>query len=292
VHFPNRSAMRVEEIESDVLMFVGDAYESVATAFLCDGDALLIDTLASHADAEWMRRSLDQMGKTVRTVIATHYMNDHMAGMRLYPKAQIIAQRYFRYTFESQRRRSAQDNEDYVNPTAVFGDRLSLQWGRHALQLFHNPGKTMCSVNIDAPSCDAVFAGDNIVGNIIYLSRSSPGMIDHAIARLQLLQRGRVIGGHMGMFDKLTLSHARHYLGRLREIVVDNYLKYPHDLAIKAVQSIKIESCLAPGVVPTPFEREWHGRNLDVMQEQGTFELEATQEAMVSKPSLSLDHVA
>jgi glyoxylase-like metal-dependent hydrolase (beta-lactamase superfamily II) len=65
--------MRVEEIESDVLMFVGDAYESVATAFLCDGDALLIDTLASHADAEWMRRSLDQMGKTVRTVIATHY---------------------------------------------------------------------------------------------------------------------------------------------------------------------------------------------------------------------------
>jgi cyclase len=274
--------MRIERIESDVLMFVGDAYESVATAFLRDSDALLVDTLASRSDAEWMRRCLvDEMGKTVRTIIATHYMSDHMAGMHLYPRAQIIAQRYHRYTFQCQRDRSAQNNEDYVNPTAVFGDTLSLQWGRHALQLFHNPGKTMCSINIDAPSCDAVFAGDNIVGNIVYLSRSSPEMIDHAIARLQLLQRGRVIGGHMGMFDKLTLNHARHYLHRLREIVVNIYQSHPHDLAVKAFQSIKIESCLAPGVFPTAFEQEWHGRNLDVVRDQGTFELDAS---VVSKP--------
>jgi cyclase len=190
--------MRIEEIESDVLMFVGDAYESVATAFLREGDALLVDTLASRADAEWMRRCLvDEMGMTVRTVIATHYMNDHMAGMRLYPNAEIIAQRYFRYTFESQRGRCAQDYEDYVSPTFVFGDTLSIQWDRHALQLFHNPGKTRCTVNVDASSCDAAFAGDNIVGNIVYLSQSSPELIDQAIARLQRLQRGRVIGGHI-----------------------------------------------------------------------------------------------
>lgn len=285
--------MRMERIASDVLMFVGDTYESVATAFLRDGDALLIDTLASRADAAWMRGNLvDEMGLSVRTIIATHYMNDHMAGMRLYPKAQIIAQRYFRHTFESQRSRSEQDNKDYVSPTVVFGDTLSLQWGRHALQLFHNPGKTMCSVNIDAPNCDAVFAGDNIVGNIVYLSRSSPAMIDQSIARLQLSQRGRVIGGHMGMFERLTLNHARHYLRRLREITVEIYHAHPHDLAANAIQSISIESCLAPGVVPTAFEQEWHRRNLDVLLEQETFKLDAMQENEASENCISLERVA
>ena len=268
--------MRIEEIESDVLMFVGDAYESVAAAFLCDGDALLVDTLASRTDAEWMRRCLvEEMGKTVRTIIATHYMNDHMAGLRLYPKARIIAQSHFRYTFESQRGRSAQDDEYYVDPTCVLSDTLSIQWGRHALQLFHNPGKTMCSINIDVPSCDAAFAGDNIVGNIVYLSRSSPEMIDRAISRLQALQRGRVIGGHMGMFDRATLSRARLYLRRLREVTVDIYRSSPSRLDSHAIRSIAIESCLAPGIVACAFEREWHGRNLEVMLEQDTFRLDA-----------------
>jgi cyclase len=257
-------------------MFVGNDYESVATAFLRDGDALLIDSLASPKDAEWMQRCLvTEMGKTVHTIIATHYMSDHMAGMRLYPKAQIIAQRFFRHTFESQRNRSAQDYQDYLSPTTVFGDTLSLQWGRHALRLFHNPGKTMCSVNVDAPSCDAVFAGDNIVGNIIYLSRSSPDLIDQAIARLQRLQRGRVIGGHMGMFDRVSLSHARHYLRRLREVTLNVYSTHPDELDPNAIRSIAIESCLAPEVVPSTFEREWHGHNLDVLLEQGTFKLDA-----------------
>src|ERR1700676_922484 len=272
--------MRIENIEPDVLMFVGDSYESVATAFVRDADVLLVDTLASRADAEWMRRCLvEDMGKTVRTIIATHYMNDHMAGMRLYPEAQIIAQRYFRYTFQTQRQRSAQEDEEFVNPTVVFGDTLSLQWGRHDLRLFHNPGKTMCLVNVDAPGCDAVFAGDNIVGNIVYLSRSSPEMIDQAIARLQVLQRGRVIGGHMGIFPRLTLNNARHYLRSLRETTINIYRTHPADRAFGAIRSIAIESCLAPGVVPAAFEREWHRRNLGVLVDQDTFKLDVAQEA-------------
>lgn len=271
--------MRVEEIAAGVLMFVGDAYESVATAFISDSDTLLIDTLASREDAQWMRRRLvDEMGTTVRIIVATHYMNDHMAGMRLYPNAQIIAQRYFRYTFESQRARSAQDNAEYVEPTAVFDNTLSLQWGRHVLQLFHNPGKTMDSINIDVPGCDIAFVGDNMVGNIVYLSRSSPQLIDQAIDRLRLLQRRRVIGGHIGMFDAATLGNAQYYLRRLREVTVDIYKARRLKRDLDAIRSISLESCLAPGITPCAFEREWHGRNLEVLIEQETFKLDAVQE--------------
>jgi cyclase len=275
--------MHMQRIEADVLMFVGDSYESVATLFLRDNDALLIDTLALPADAEWMRRCIvEEMGKTVRIIVATHYMSDHMAGMGLYPKAQIIAQRYFRHTFQSQSDRSAQDYEDYRDPAITFGDTLCLQWGRHPLNLFHNPGKTMCSINIDAPSCDAVFAADNIVGNIVYLSRSSPELIDDSIARLQRLQRGRVIGGHIGMFDATALGHARHYLRRLREATINIYRTHRDALSPEAIRLIAIESCLAPGVIPSAFEREWHDRNLDVLLEQDTFKLDAMRATQAS----------
>jgi cyclase len=252
----------------------------VATVFLRGDDALLVDTLASEAEAEWMHRHLVRdLRKRVHSIVATHYMNDHMAGLRFYPSAQIIAQRYFQHTFLSQRDRSAQDNENYVAPTVVFYDTLAMQCGRHALHLFHNPGKTLCSINIHVPSCDIAFAGDNIVGNIVYLSRAAPAMIDLAVARLQRLQPARVIGGHMGVFDHAALAHARHYLQRLRETAVKIHQTHTQDAATQAMRQISIESCTARGVIPSAFEREWHGRNIDVLIEQDVFKLDAVLQA-------------
>ena len=261
-------------------MFVGEAYESVATAFLHGDDALLVDTLASSEDATWLRNYLvDQVGATVRVIVATHYMSDHLAGLRLYPDAEIVAQRLYSFTFLSQRGRTAQELRDYVEPTTVFGDSLSLQWGRHRLHLFHNPGKTVCTVNIDVPDCDLAFAGDNIVGNIVYLSRSTPDLIDQAIARLQQLQRSRIIGGHIGVFGRSTLANARLYLRNLSDAVVGIYRTQGEEITPRLISAITIESCLAPHVVPTAFEREWHSRNLAVIVEHGTFRLEAMQSA-------------
>ncbi|AOA72477.1 hypothetical protein [Stenotrophomonas rhizophila] len=43
--------MRIQELATDVVMFVGEEVESVATAFM-DGDrALLVDSLGREADA-------------------------------------------------------------------------------------------------------------------------------------------------------------------------------------------------------------------------------------------------
>src|SRR3546814_3640059 len=80
--------VRFEELGSNVLMFVGDDHESVATAFLDGDDVLLVDSLGSMDDARWLRRVLcGDMGKTVRVVAATHFMSDHIAGMSLFPDA-------------------------------------------------------------------------------------------------------------------------------------------------------------------------------------------------------------
>jgi cyclase len=265
--------MRVEALRPDVLMFVGDDHESVATAFLDGDDVLLVDSLGSEEDAHWMRRVLcEDMGKTVRAVAATHFMSDHLAGMPLFPDAVTIAQRHHRHAFLSQNRRI---DAFYREPEVVFDSALSIRWGRHELRFVHNPGKTMDHVSVDVPDADLVCAGDNIVGNIVYLSKADPAAIRAAIDRIRQLRRGTVVGGHIGWFPAVVLDNAIHYLDRLRDAVVRIRSRGRVEEIGERIASIPLESCLAPLVEPVEFERVWHRHNLDVIASQSIFEFDA-----------------
>lgn len=266
--------MRFEALYPDVLMFVGADHESVATAFVDGDDVLLVDSLGSVEDAQWMRRVLcGDMGKTVRVVTATHFMCDHLAGMSLFGDALTIAHRYYRHAFLSQNRRV---DAFYREPQVIFDSAMSIRWGRHTLDFLHNPGKTMDHVSVDVPSADLVCAGDNIVGNIVYLSKADPMLIRGAIGRMRQLGRGTVIGGHMGCFPAVALDHAVHYLDRLQEAIVSIRTSASGPQAKERIATISIEACVAPQVEPTPFEREWHRHNLDVIVAQSMFELDTT----------------
>jgi cyclase len=264
--------MRVEEVDPGVLMFVGDEYESVATAFLDGDDVLLVDSLASEEDARALQRVLcAQMGKTVRAMAATHFMSDHMAGMSLFPEALTIAHRHHRHTFLSQNRRV---DAFYREPRITFDNAMTLRWGRHELHFLHNPGKTMDHVSVDVPTADLICAGDNIVGNIVYLSKADPALIRTAIGRMQQLGRGTVIGGHMGRFSAAVLGNAIHYLDRLQHAVIDIRANEPPQQADDRIALIPVEACLAPSIEPAAFEREWHQRNLEAIVAQSVFALD------------------
>lgn len=265
--------MRYEALHPDVLMFVGDDHQSVATAFLDGDDVLLVDALGSVQDAAWMRHVLcGEMGKTVRLVAATHYMGDHIAGLSLFPDALVIAHRLHRLGFLSQNRR---DDSLYRVPRIQFDGAMRLNWGRHVLVLHHNPGKTVDHVAVDVPTADLACAGDNIVGNIVYLSKADPAMIRGAIARLRQFGRGTVIGGHMGRFPARVLDNATHYLDRLQDTVIRIRAGSPPPEADARIAAIAIESCLVPQVEATAFEREWHQRNLEVIVAQSIFSFDA-----------------
>jgi cyclase len=227
--------VRFEELAANVLMFVGDDHESVATAFIDGDDALLVDSLGCVEDALWLRRVLcDDMGKSLRVIAATHFMCDHMAGLP-----------------------------------------MTLRWGQHQLNFVHNPGKTMDHVSVDVPTADLLCAGDNIVGNIVYLSKADPLAIRAAIGRMRQFGRSIVIGGHIGRFPADALDNAAHYLDRLREAVIDVRATASAAEADERIGSIRIESCLAPRVEPTAFEREWHQNNLQVIVAQSVFAFDA-----------------
>lgn len=265
--------MRIETLCPDVLMFVGNEVESVATAFVDGDDVLLVDALGSAEDAGHLREVLcGQMGKTVRLLSVTHFMSDHIAAVTQFPDALLMAHRHHRHTFLSQNRRV---DAFYREPDMVF-DNMALRWGRHQLRLLYNPGKTMDHISVDVPSADLVCVGDNIVGNIVYLSKADPALQRAAIGRIRQFGRGRVVGGHVGVFEEATLGNALHYLARIEEIVVRiRRQSAPSELAAR-IAAIRIEDCVAPQVVPGAFERTWHANNLDVIVEQSVFALDAS----------------
>jgi glyoxylase-like metal-dependent hydrolase (beta-lactamase superfamily II) len=273
------SLVRIEELCTDVMMFVGDAYESVATAFIDGNKALLIDTLGSEEDAHWLRAVLcDQMGLTVHLVATTHFMSDHMAGLTQFPGALVMAHPHHRHTFLSQNQPVA---AFYREPDLVL-DNMVLQWGRHQLHFLFNPGKTMDHFSIDVPTADLAFAGDNIVGNIVYLSKADPVLQRIAIGRIRTLGRSRIVGGHIGAFDARVLDNALHYLERIQQSVVSIRMHSPAAHVPHRIASIRIEDCVESHVEPTPFEREWHGHNLDVIVSQSIFTLDASLASMRS----------
>ena len=269
---PGKPAVRIQELAPDVLMFVGDQVESVATAFVNGDQVLLVDALGSEEDAAWLREVLQgQMGKRVRLVAATHFMSDHICGMTLFPEALTLAHRHHRHAFLSQNQPVA---SRYRDPDIVF-DNLAMRWGRHQLRFLYNPGKTMDHMTVDVPTADLVCVGDNIVGNIVYLSRSDPALQRAAIGRIQQFGRSRVVGGHIGVFDAAVLGNALHYLQRMQEIVVDIRLRAAPTEAAALMAAIRLEDCIASGVAPTAFEREWHGHNLTAIVAQSIFSLDA-----------------
>lgn len=263
--------MKSTQVAADSWVFVGEEFESAVTV-LADGDRLLlVDSFASDEDVLRMLRHLGRTTEQVATVIATHFMSDHISGLHLFPKAQIIAHRNYRHAYFSQNGRV---DQAYVEPTILFDSQLEVRWGRFTIKLLHNPGKTMDHIAVDVQQADLACAGDNIVGNIVYLAKADPRQIDEAISRLQQLGRSWVVSAHCGRFPAATLGNARFYLDRLRSEVIALRKSNP-DKAARLIRSIDIAACIAPGVVPSEFERQWHTNNLAVIEREATFSLDA-----------------
>lgn len=260
--------MQLSEPAPDVLLCRGEAYESLATAFVQGREVLLVDALGSAEDAEALRSELEgRRGLRVRLILVTHYMSDHMSALRLFPQARIAAHRLHARTFCSQRDLTPRDEAEFVPPSIELGGEVAFDWGRHRLRVFPNQGKTPCTLNVDVPTADLALCGDNLVGHTVYLSSAAPEALDAGLERLQALGRGRIVPGHMGLLPAATLADARHYLARLGEEV----RAARRGDAARGIPAIAIERCLAAGITPTPFEREWHGRNLDRILERGLF---------------------
>jgi len=210
--------MRKEKLEEDIFVFVGEVYQANATALVRGDEVLLVDGLASREDAGELCNFIeDDLRKQVRLILCTHYMSDHTAALRLFPRAHIVAHKAYPHTFNSQKSLSEEERASFVQPTIEISDGAVIRWGRFTLDIFYNPGKTLSSLNVDIPEADLLIVGDEIFGNTVFLSSAGvPEMFFRAISRLQSRGRSRVIPGHMGVFSGQSLDNAKSYLGSLQ----------------------------------------------------------------------------
>jgi glyoxylase-like metal-dependent hydrolase (beta-lactamase superfamily II) len=262
--------MRVEQIAPDIHLFVGESYQSTSTVLVSGENVLLIDAQASREDAEALRRFIEEgLKKQVRLILCTHYMSDHMAALKLFPKAPLIAHQDYMHTFESQRSLTDEERAYFVRPSIEVSDKLVLRWGRYTLDIFHNPSHTRSTIGIDIPEADLLLVGDAFFGSTVFLSSAGePENFYSALSRLQSRGRGRVIPGHIKMYDSQAFENALFYLKSLQAHVEEARQSVRGEASIL---EIPIESCLAPCVEASDFEKEFHQINLGLIDKRNLF---------------------
>ena len=262
--------MRIEELEPDLLVLVGETYSSNSTAFIKDGAVLLVDGMASRRDAEELRQFIElELNKRVRFIICTHYFSVLMAALKLFPESQIIAHKNYSHTFDSERFRTEEERASFVEPDIQISDGIKIKWGRYTLDVFYNPGHTMSTLNVDIAEADLIMVGDTIVGNMVYLAYSSPEMLRSALTRLRRRGRSRLIQSHQGLRSSRAADSALYYLNSLGEKVISarRGTRAPEE----SILEIGLQSCLERDVEASAFEDIFHRRNLESIIERKLF---------------------
>lgn len=261
--------MRIQQPESDIYILTGSHLDSNSTVIVNDNDALLIDGMARRSDAEELRRFVeDELAKRVRFIVCTHFFSDHLAALKVFEDAHIIAHQNYDHTFDAERFRTEEEKANFVEPDMLINDGLRMRWGRHDLDIFYNPGHTMSTINIDIPLADLLMVGDNIVGRMVYLYYSTPKLAQTALERLRRRERGRIVEGHDGLRDGEIVNHALHYLNSLGKNVSRARLSTAGE---EAIQEIGLDECLPAGIEGTEFEHIFHKRNLQTIIDRGLF---------------------
>ncbi|HVR38782.1 MAG TPA: MBL fold metallo-hydrolase [Thermoanaerobaculia bacterium] len=238
--------MKIESLGDDLHVLIGEAYESNSTVFIRGSDALLIDTMGSTADALQLRDWLAQRQLTVRAIVMTHYFSDHMAGLRLFPEAVVIAHRACDETFAREQFRTDEEAAFYVAPTLRLDGDAQLHWGNYTLNIFPNAGHTESTLNIDVPEADLVFTADNVVGNIYYLRYTNVARAAEALSKLSAIGRSRILSSHAGVRNASAIGSAAHYVATFAS----------------GSRDADVQTFLPRDVIATDTDAHFHSRNI------------------------------
>jgi len=257
--------LKTKSISPDLFLFIGETYQSNSTIFVSNDGALLVDAVASDKDAEQLRDYVERdLKKEVRLIISTHYFSDHLAALKYFPNALIAAHENYLETFQSEQYRTELEASHFVAPHLLISDYLSVKWGRHTLNITHNPGHTSSTLAIHVPEADLLMVGDTLVNNIVYLRYSTPQLFDQALEHLRKIPANNLISSHGDVRSFASVSNAAHYLQALAKHA-------KRTGARDELKQLELEDCLPANVRAVPFERVFHERNLQTIIERHLF---------------------
>lgn len=136
---------------------------------------LIVDTRASERQARELLEELRRLTpKAVRWVVNSHWHWDHVLGNSVFDDAEIIGHEVCREVLIERAEETkeaairwmpSEDHDDIyrtvvVPPSKVFGERLSMDIGRHVELEHHGRGHTDADIIIRVPDAGVVFMGD------------------------------------------------------------------------------------------------------------------------------------
>lgn len=261
--------MQINQIADDLFVLIGETYQSNSTAFISKDEVLLVDSMGSRADAEHLRDWVEkELQKEVRFIVCTHFFSDHMAGLNVFPRASVIAHKDCKATFDSELYCTDEEKGHYREPDILISDELSVRWGKHTLDIFHNPGHTPSTLGIDLREADLLMVGDTLVGNIVYLTYSTPQRFVPALEKLTSKARSLVLSSHGSIRSSAAISHAQSYLNSLQERSMEARASAAGE---QSILQLPLEMCLPSGVEAMPFEKIFHERNLRTILDRNLF---------------------
>ena len=260
-------------IAEDIYLFIAKQYETNALIFTRGDDALLIDTTANAEDGAALRHYVEnELGKTVRFIVLTHYFSDHIAGAKQFPGAEIVTHEFYAHTFDSEHFREATTFQNFVRPTMLIASTLTWHWGRYTLRIFHNPGHTLGTLNVEIPEADLLHVSDNVVGRLIYLGYNAADLVQRAVREARQRGRGRIVASHGGVRPADDLSSALRYADRLEKTVRSLRSR---GAGSEDILNVDVQKCFDEGAEATEFERLYHQRNLACIVDREMFRVPA-----------------
>lgn len=269
--------MDINEIARDVYVLTGEVYSSNSVVVAADEGVVLIDAMADRDDVAALRGFIsNELAKPVRYLISTHYFGDHTAGLKEFPEAQIIAHVSYAQTAALWHDKASMER-DFVPASILVSSRMRLPWGRYSLEIFHNPGHTMSTLNIDVEGADLLVVGDTAVGNIVSLGHADLDLLPLALRRAKERGRSRVVSGHNGAQSIRCLDNAMHYYARVL------------DMTGAGPASPEISAYAPDDVIFSEVERFVHRLNIDFVARGGIGRAHApprSRRAAVESPAL------
>jgi cyclase len=182
-----------------------------------DDGVLLVDTPQQPIDAvRWREQITDQFG-SIRHLVNTEPHPDHIRGNAYFPGVEVIGQEGLVDRYQAaipmmtapelgeQLKQIDQDSVWLFNhpdyppnpPRRTFADRLTLQLGRHQIELIHTPGHTAPQTAVLLAEEGVVFTGDNIFYKCkTYVQECDPWQLLATLERIGQLDVGTIVPGH------------------------------------------------------------------------------------------------
>jgi len=220
-------------------------------AMLNGAEAMLIDAgYEQHASA--VLADLQSRGLSVTGVIASHFHEDHIMGVRVLPGARLLGSERFSETFAQH---PPDGGPEQFTPGHLLRDGSSMTFGRFSLRFLSTPGHSPCSL-CTCIDQDFIHVADNFLA-------SNEGEPILPFAKLADFQDQILSLKKIRRTSHLTLlpGHGASVVGReLVEREIDRRLGYLEAVVDSPVPPTRQD--VADGCAAGFLHAEWHEHNI------------------------------